>query len=200
MPSFNATEGAQSAVQTGVTALGLSGGNPLAALGASLLSFIQGGLGNNSQKFQAEFNNDVSAQVANKTTRFETLIGQSALNEEEKQAARDFFNNDTVEKLKQNPYIFDIGQPEPRYPKGNVDFDGYVTKVINGIKQIGNQSTQSVASASIPTIDQSLLQDIQDIKNTVLGIIPKDGQPGTNFLPLAIGAGVIGLILLLRKK
>lgn len=143
---------------------------------------------NNRKMWEAEFNN---------------IVLNSSISDERKSQVIEAWNSQVVPKLQQNPYIFDKGPVEGRYPRGNVDLASFTQQLIDSTQEAEPSEKESLSANSslISTLAQiEFLQKIQEVSNKVDSINPQVTK--TNISPMMIIGGiavVIAVIYFMRK-
>lgn len=190
-------QAATSAATTGAT-VGAATANPYigaAAGGADFFGKIFSF--NSSAKASKNFQEDVVHNTQKYANELENILSTAGLTDDLKQKVRDYYNSTVTPQLAQNPYIFDMGAPEPRYPKGNVDFKAFINKSIAEIKPVATQSTFDITQSA--GIYGTVKQQLDDVINSLNSVVPKDSQTN-NINPLfLLGGGAILLFLLLKR-
>lgn len=172
----------------------------IASIGLSIGSLFGGKKGVDLGKQYAE---DYQANKTNWEKQFNEIVSSSNISDERKTAVIEAWNTQVVPKLQQNPYIFDHGPVEGRYPRGNVDLVQFTNELIASTAEMEPVVKESLSANSslVSTLAQNeLLTQIQAIGNKVDSINPEIKKTSINPM-LIVGAvvAVVAVIYFIRK-
>jgi hypothetical protein len=182
------------------------------AIGAALGAILSGIVGNNSgSNVQQQISSDTSFNVS----KFRSTVNQYAKQQYPQYSSEinQYFEKVQVANLQQNPYYYDIGTPEPRYPKGNNDILAEIDNFINQGAEMAETSIPDPNSSGqdltdlVRSLNQTALSSYYDIQ-----AIKTQGRPtGTvanaetitnrnNMIFIVMIIGLVILLIFLRKK